>query len=470
VTYYAANFINVTLGKYVILFSSILFYAYDRVNMLIYLGISLCFNYVAAYLIFKKKNENGVIWKRGILTADIILNIVALLYFKYFNFGVENVNNIFSTDFTLKNIILPLGISFYTFQQIAYVVTIYKQELLNINFLDYVSFILYFPKILMGPLMEPTDFISQFNDRTKKKISAKNIAIGIKLFSFGLFKKVFIADTFSDATVYIYQNYESSSGVEFALLALFYTMEIYFDFSGYTDMAVGVSQMLNIELPMNFDSPYKAISIRDFWKRWHISLTKFFTKYIYIPLGGSKKGEVRTYINTMIIFLISGFWHGANWTFALWGILHGLFSVFDRVIEKIKIKAFLPVRKCLTFFMVALLWLLFSASSVNQWKDMIFKMITFRKFEISQELLEIFMIPGIAPVLQFVRIDTSSGLVMGVCMLIFTIFSLAICFIPENNYRKKDSLNVSGMIFASLAFSFGVLCLGSASSFVYFGF
>ena len=168
------------------------------------------------------------------------------------------------------------------------------------------------------------------------------------MFSFGLFKKVCIADIFAGAVNAVYAQIDTATPMECLVLLLSYTFEIYFDFSGYSDMAVGVSLMLNIDLPINFDSPYKAVSIRDFWKRWHISLTQFLTKYVYFPLGGSKKGKARTYVNTMIVFLVSGLWHGANWTFILWGMLHGLLSCMDRAVEKVSSKIIKPVRWVLT--------------------------------------------------------------------------------------------------------------------------
>ncbi len=164
----------------------------------------------------------------------------------------------------------------------------------------------------MGPIIDPVDFIVQINNDQKKKINIDSIAVGLKIFSFGLIKKVLFADSFSKAVLWTYDNLETATSMDCILLIMFYTFEIYFDFSGYSDMAVGISSMFNIDLPINFDSPYKATSIRDFWKRWHISLTKFLTKYIYVPMGGSRKGIIITYLNTIVVFLISGIWHGAN--------------------------------------------------------------------------------------------------------------------------------------------------------------
>ncbi len=295
--YFLANKIKPVFGKLVIIIASIIFYSWGRINMLLYLGISLLINYGSALVIKKRKIRN-----RMVLALPIIVNVGMLVYFKYLNFAISNINAFLGKNFPFQNIILPLGISFYTFQQIAYVVATEQGELENNDLIDYLAYILYFPKLVMGPIIDPVDYISQLNQAERKKVDLTNLAVGIKIFSLGLLKKVLIADTFATAVSWAYTNIDAATSMDCLLLVLFYTFEIYFDFSGYSDMAVGISSMLNIDLPMNFDSPYKAVSIRDFWKRWHISLTKFLTKYIYIPLGGSRKGEAFTYLNTLIVF------------------------------------------------------------------------------------------------------------------------------------------------------------------------
>ena len=210
----------------------------------------------------------------------VVLNTALLFVFKYTGFVLTNLNAL-GASFAPPELMLPLGISFFTFQQVAYLAAVYKKELLRADALDYLAYILYFPKLLMGPLMDPVDFVTQLNNASLKRPNAENIAAGLKLFSFGLFKKLLLADTFAKAVAWGFANTETATAADWLLVMLFYTFEIYFDFSGYTDMATGSSLILNITLPINFDSPYRALSIRDFWKRWHISLTKFFTRYIY---------------------------------------------------------------------------------------------------------------------------------------------------------------------------------------------
>lgn len=392
-----------------------------------------------------------------------------MLYFKYFNFFITNINTLFSKEFSLREIVLPLGISFYTFQQIMYVVNIFNKKISS-DLLDYLVYILYFPKILMGPLNEPKEFIDQLNDNDLKHVNWDNIACGIKTFSFGLFKKVLLADTFALAVNWGYSNFETATSMDWILVMLFYTFEIYFDFSGYTDMAVGISSMLNIQLPINFDSPYKAVSIRDFWKRWHISLTGFFTRYIYVPLGGSRKGKFRTYLNTMLIFFISGIWHGANWTFILWGILHGALSVLDRIFEKYQQKLNTVVRWHFTFFTVNILWLLFRSDSIDQWLTILRQIFFFQNMTVSNGLITSFILPEKSPLLTIPYLWYLNKNIRGIDMLLFALAGYGLCLIPENNYRNFSKNNWLSLITASVALVWSFLCLSSESLFVYFNF
>lgn len=463
--YFLANKIKPVIGKLVIIVASIIFYSLGRTNMLIYLGISMLINYGSALVIRKFKIKNKVL-----MALPIVVNVGLLLYFKYLNFAITNINTFFSKEIELQEIVLPLGISFYTFQQIAYIVATERGDLENNNIIDYLAYILYFPKLVMGPIIDPVDYISQLNEEDRKKADITNITTGIKIFSLGLIKKVLLADTFAKAVSWAYTNIDATTAMDCILLILFYTFEIYFDFSGYSDMAVGVSSMLNIDLPMNFDSPYKAVSIRDFWKRWHMSLTKFLTKYIYIPLGGSRKGIIFTYVNTLIVFLVSGLWHGANWTFILWGLLHGLFSCCDRMFEKIEEKVFMPVRWLCTFGVVSVLWLLFSAQTVEQWKTILFKILFMQNTSVSDGMIGSFNLAENQFIYNVLGLNFLPTNVRGFNMLIFILVACFVCFVPENNIRKKGSLNIGSLLLASFAFIWGILCLGAESTFVYFGF
>jgi len=421
---------------------------------------------------YKAKTEKK---KKIVITLTVLGTLSMLLVMKYTGFALENISaiaNVFNINFTTPawNLILPLGISFYTFQQIAYIVATERGELENNDIIDYLAYILYFPKFIMGPIVDPVDYISQLNQDSRKRVDIINVTTGIKIFSLGLIKKVLLADTFAKAVLWAYTDVDALTAMECILLVLFYTFEIYFDFSGYSDMAVGVSSMFNIDLPMNFDSPYKAISFRDFWKRWHISLTKFLTKYIYIPLGGSRKGILFTYVNTLIVFLVSGLWHGASWTFVLWGLLHGLFSCLDRMFEKVEEKIFMPIRWLCTFGGVGVLWLLFSAQSVEQWKTIMVKILFMQSTDISDDMIASFELAENPFIYNMLGLDFFAKNIRGFSMLIFIFVACFVCFVPENNYRKKGNLNIGSLLLASVAFIWGILCLGAESTFVYFGF
>lgn len=464
--YFLGNKINLLVGKIILIVASIWFYTHAGWSTFVIIAVSILLNFTCAFWSRKKDKGNSLL-----LAAPIIFNIGVLAYLKYTNFAITNINILFGTNIALREFTLPLGISFFTFQQIAYDVSIYKKELKEISIIDYLTFILYFPKILMGPLVEPVDFMSQINDPEKKKIDWDNIACGIKLFSFGLFKKLVLADTFSKAVQWGYANIDCTTAVDWILIMLFYTFEIYFDFSGYSDMAVGVSLMLNIVLPMNFDSPYKAFSIRDFWKRWHISLTKFFTKYIYIPLGGSRRGKILTYLNTMIVFGISGIWHGANWTFILWGILHGAFSVMDRIIEKWEKKIFRIFRWILTFVVINILWLLFRSDSVTQWKQILQLVLSMENITVSGDLIDCFRIPESVILSNFNLFSNIWSWQIGeFWMILFILISMIICLLPENNYRNMKKNSWMNMVLAALAFCWAVICISGESVFVYLNF
>ncbi len=452
-------------GKIAIIAFSVWFYVYGGLDSAIILGVSLLSNLLSSLLLSKAKKHRQLL-----LTIAILINIGLLLYFKYYNFALTTINNIFRQNYTLRGIILPIGISFFTFQQIMYIISVYKRDITTVTPIDYLCYALYFPKIIMGPLMEPKDFIDQINNTKLKTIRWENIACGIKIFSFGLFKKMVLADTFAKGVSWGFSNLSSSTSGDLFLVMLFYTFEIYFDFSGYSDMATGISQMINITLPMNFDSPYKAESIRDFWKRWHMSLTGFLTRYVYFPLGGSKKGTVRTYINILIVFLVSGLWHGANWTFILWGCLHGLLQIIERSLDKPLKHLQSPAKYLYTFFAVNLLWLLFRSESIIQWVGMLKKMFSFQNMAISDGLIKTFILPETTLLIDKLDFFHLNNLIRGLPMVVMTAGAFLICLIPENNYRSLKKLGFFNMLLCAAAFIWAFLCLSSESVFVYFNF
>lgn len=457
--------------------SSILFYACGGISSLIVLIISIIINYGFVYLIEKLRNK-------AVLIGAIACNIALLLYFKYINFAIENINKIIDTNFVRLDFVIPIGISFFTFQQISFLLYTYKNSN-KWSLSDYLLYVQYFPKILMGPLAEPEELIPQFH--STKPFDYDQFVQGVMQFALGLFKKKMIADVLAVSVEWGGENIGVATSLDCVIIMLSFTFQIYFDFSGYTDMAMGISYMMGISLPVNFDSPYRATSIRDFWKRWHMSLTSFFTRYIYIPLGGNRKGIVRTCINTMIVFLVSGIWHGANWTFFMWGALHGGLSLFDRLLDKILVRHTMDFKKkviqvfrwIFTFAAVNVLWLLFASNSISDWWNVLLKMICFDKSGISQELVELFASAyGNTLTIMWGRVLQKMGAFFGNIKIIsgylnmvglFTV-SFIICMLPKNNCKivfKKSAFNLILAVFCILI---SVIFMGAESAFIYLNF
>ena len=313
-------------SKGFLVFSSLVFYSWWNIAYLPLILISMLFNYVIGNTLSKdvsKKGLNRSFSKKSVLTFGIICNLALLGYFKYADFFIENFNFVANSNIELLHLALPLAISFFTFQQIAYLVDSYKKETHEYDFINYAIFVTFFPQLIAGPIVHHKEMMPQFSYARNKIKNYKNIILGLFIFSMGLFKKVVIADTFA---IWAIDGFDIAETLTFAqawLTSLSYTFQLYFDFSGYTDMAIGAALLFNIKIPINFNSPYKALSIQDFWRRWHMTLSRFMRDYIYIPLGGNKRGNSKAYMNVFLVALISGLWHGAGWTFIIWGAMHG---------------------------------------------------------------------------------------------------------------------------------------------------
>lgn len=346
---------------------SMVFYGYAEKKYFILLVMGVGVNYIFYLLTQReiKKKGTGSVKNKIILFCLIIGNLSVLILYKYYDFTVENVNKLFGTDFNFRHFILPLGISFITFQQIAFAVDSYRGETGEIAFLEYALFIFSFPHISSGPIITHDQFIPMLRKAGDKKIDWERFAQGMYLFGMGMGKKVLIADRLGGAVNWGYSHISDLNTISALFVTLFYSMQVYFDFSGYSDMAIGISRMMNLDLPINFDSPYRADSLPEFWKRWHISLTHFLTKYLYIPLGGNRKGRLRMWLNTEIVFICSGFWHGANWTFVIWGILHGTFMIFAKETQSVFRRIPKVFRQILTLGFVNLAWIFFRSDSLK---------------------------------------------------------------------------------------------------------
>jgi len=326
--------------------------------------VSMLFNYVIGVSLSKEKEQTKVN-KKAFLTIGIIANIMLLGYYKYADFFIENMNHLVNGHIPLLHLALPLAISFFTFQQIAYLVDSYRGETKEYDFLNYANFVTFFPQLIAGPIVHHAEMMPQFAKLRNKVKNYYNIALGLFIFSMGLVKKVVIADTFAVWATQGFDSAPSLNMLEAWVTSLSYTFQLYFDFSGYTDMAIGIALLFNIKLPMNFFSPYKAVSIQDFWRRWHITLSRFLKDYIYIPLGGNRKGEFRTYGNLFMTFLLGGIWHGAGWTFVFWGIMHGVALVIHRVWQKLQFKLPKLLAWFITFNFLNIAWIFFRANSFN---------------------------------------------------------------------------------------------------------
>ncbi len=365
----------IPLAKIWLLITSLFFYGYWNLPYLILMLVSIAFNYfmgrAIAFAPLKSQQAKILLW------LGIGINLTSICYYKYANFLLSSVNSIFQTNLPFKEIFLPLAISFYTFTQIAYLVDAYRGEIKDAQYdiITYSLFVVFFPQLIAGPILRHNELIPQLHKLRNFIFSQKNFAYGITLFSLGMSKKMLIADNISPWVSGVFNHANDVTFIEAWVGALSYTFQLYFDFSGYSDMAIGLGLMFNICLPINFDSPYKAQSISDFWRRWHISLSNFLRDYLYIPLGGSRRGELRRYTNLIITMLLGGLWHGAGWQFILWGGLHGVYLSINHWWRKLKkpLPSFLAW--AITFAGVIFSWVLFRAVTLDDGVNIIQAMI-----------------------------------------------------------------------------------------------
>lgn len=394
-TYFLRQICKVAVVPWLLL-ASMVFYAWWNPLYVILLVVSICFNYLVGKQIIRTEEQRQ---RKATLILGIVGNLAALIYFKYTNFFLHNINQLLSTHFNLYTIILPLGISFFTFTQMAFLIDAYYKKVTKVNFIDFSLFVTYFPHLIAGPIIHHHDVMPQF----KKLLAPERVPVlrcfivGLTVFALGLFKKVCIADTLAPHVDNIF--HVAGAGYDISLVdswigAISYTFQLYFDFSGYSDMAIGLSYMLGIKLPANFYSPYKALNIVDFWRRWHMSLSRFFRDYLYIPLGGSRRGALRKYLNLLLVMVIVGFWHGAGWTFIIWGTYHGLLLVLNhgwhfinkntlyKQWHRPRFVLFLErfIARLATFFCVVLGWVMFRASDIDVAKNIYYGMFHYHEY------------------------------------------------------------------------------------------
>ena len=393
--YFAANRLGATAPVIWLALASLTFYSFSNWPFVALLLASIAFNYFIGRLLISRNLRERP--RFTVLTVGVAGDLATLGVFKYAGFVVANVNAMFSTSIVV-NILLPVGISFYTFTQIAFLVDAYRGKVAHYALPHYALFVTYFPHLIAGPILHHRDMIPQFESTEAKRINPRLILYGLIIFGIGLFKKTVLADGIQPLVAVAF--HQASPSFDQAWIgALAYTFQLYFDFSGYSDMAIGISLMFGIFLPLNFNSPYKATSIIDFWRRWHMTLSQFLRDYLYIPLGGNRHGSLLRYVNLMITMLLGGLWHGAAWTFVIWGALHGLYLCINhawanygpRIPEALK-RPVSIVSFLLTFLAVVVAWVFFRADSLASATSVLSRMvdpreIVFGRTEIAQSIL-----------------------------------------------------------------------------------
>ena len=467
--YFYLNKKRLTIAsKSVLVASSLVFYSWWNILYLPLILSSILVNYVVGSLL-SNNLEKIILPRKSILFFGIAFNLLLLGYFKYSDFLIENINIVFDANLSLLYLTLPLAISFFTFQQIAYLVDSYKGNTNEHDFLNYIVFVTFFPQLIAGPIVHHKEMMPQFSCLKNKVINHKNIILGIFIFSIGLFKKVVIADTFSVWASVGFDANQQLHLIEAWFTSLSYTFQLYFDFSGYTDMAVGLALLFNIRLPINFNSPYKSKNIQDFWRRWHITLSRFLRDYLYIPLGGSKVSNFKVYNNLMITFLVGGIWHGAGWTFIFWGFLHGAALIIHRIwaYSGIKISNFLAW--FITFNFINISWVFFRA---KEWEDaikVIKGMLGLSGVMLPNKFRELLQISDRYEIMFgdiYINFYGNSEILMWIILA----FCLVLFFKNSNQLMSQFKMNNRMTIFIAFILSIGLMNISKTSEFLYFNF
>lgn len=483
--YFGLNYFQKnTLSKIFLIGISLWFYAFFHISYIFLILFSIAINYISyllsVSLINKAKNKT----RKLICGITVFINLFILFVFKYYDFFVSNINTVFKSDLPMLNILLPLGISFFTFQQIAFTVdalnnkAFYPGTTTPYKLYDYSLFVCFFPQLVAGPIVSHKELIPQFADKSLHSFNYESFYKGFFAFVLGLSKKVLIADVLALAVNYGFSIFSELNTPSALLIAVAFTLQLYFDFSGYSDMARGLALMLNIKLPLNFDSPFKTADIASFWNKWHITLSDFFTKYVYIPLGGSRKGAVRTYINIFIIFFLSGLWHGANWTFIIWGIINGIGVIFIKLIKKIsnideiKNKILKAVLTIINFLYVTLAFVFFRADSVSVAGTIIKSIFSFNfKYGVYPNILSKFNTNEMTLLLKITFLNNLriSYILPAVIMILVCLF---IVFFTKNVNELITNIKPGFFktLFVTVLFLWCTISFSGISTFIYYNF
>lgn len=411
--------------------------------------------------------------RKGLLVLGIAVDLALLGYYKYANFFIENTNYALHTGFRVQEIILPLGISFITFQTIAFLVDCYKGVTSETNLINYSLFVSFFPQLIAGPIVHHGEMLPQFKKHDNRYLNYEHILKGGLLVMLGIVKKVVVADTFA---IWANKGFDIAGQLNFIeawMTSLSYTFQLYYDFSGYCDMAVGLGLMFNIKIPFNFNTPYKATSISDFWRRWHITLSRFLRDYIYIPLGGSKVKFGKELYNLLLVFLIGGLWHGAAWTFVFWGFLHGAAIVVERIFRQTKIKLPKLLSWVLTFGFVNVAWVFFRATTWDAALKVLKGMVGLNGVVLPEALGRVSFLTG----LQQIKFGEWNSALLekpfysNRILLYIGVFSvLAIFFKNSQELLLQSKLKTANVVWIFSVFLFALILLGDNPQFIYFNF
>ena len=478
--YYLNNKKAYKIAQYFLAGMSLWFYGYFNPYYLAIIIVSILGNYLLSYLMQFSRSK---LTARLGLSAGLFFNLGFFFYFKYYDFFFENINMVFHTGFTLKNILLPLGISFFTFQQISFIVDRCLGKAKHYPFSSYITFVTFFPQLVAGPIVLYKEMMPQFEDIANRRFHSDHFAKGIVLFTLGLSKKVLLADVLAFPVNYGFNQNAFLDMPSTLLVVLAYTFEIYFDFSGYSDMAMGLGYMFNIELPINFNSPYKACSVKELWQRWHITLSRFFIQYVYIPLGGSRGKKARTLLNIFIVFFLSGLWHGANWTYVAWGIMQGLLVVWDNLgiigvkgsNDKVPARLYIPrwLGWILTFCFFNLSLIFFGSSNMAGAFQMFKNILSFKRTGYFYKVAATLDIPEFYIFKQIINMIDPALLSFAYGVLFILLLLISAFIVSRSNALqivKKKPLNLKLCVMTSLLFLWCIISFSQVSTFIYFNF
>lgn len=453
------------IAKVWLLVSSLFFYSYWNVKYLALILASIIVNFLLSESLLKDKSPNT---KKIKFIIGLSFNLGLLCYFKYADFFISNLNTALGSDFNLLKIILPLGISFFTLQQVAFIVDTYQGVSKEKSFLDYSLFVSFFPQLIAGPIVHYGDLIPQFKSEENKKIIPYNICLGIFIFTLGLFKKVILADTFSDFASPGFDNGETLHFFSAWGTSLSYAFQLYFDFSGYSDMAIGIGYLFNIKLPHNFKSPLRSVSVVDFWSRWHITLTNFITSYVFTPLVRVMPRMSFGYmmLSMFIAMTLAGVWHGAGWTFILYGVMHGSAIVINHLWKKRKRKLPVFLAWLLTFNFINIAFIVFRAKTLDRALEIIYSMFGGASLVLPKGIIGTDTLEQMGLNVGHYMTNTNN------LNLLMIIFGFVLIKKAKNSMEYVENFipTTKFAVIASCLFVFSLFGMNRVSEFIYFNF